>query len=74
MGCGCGGKKSAKRPVVTPKNNPSVEALRAMKNQPTVKKSKYIQVSALSNTSGITAKRREVERKRRQAILRKLGR
>jgi hypothetical protein len=73
MGCGCGKRNkvrnAGRRPVVTPRNNPSVSSGVAAGPAP-------IQLQALSRTpnrgaSGMNKERRLLERKRRAAIARR---
>jgi len=64
--CGCGNNKnnlSKSRPTVLPRQN----SIRSVSPPP------QIQVQTLT-TSGLTTDQRSIEKKRREAIFRKLGR
>jgi hypothetical protein len=76
--CGCGGRKTSvgRRPVVKPRqrtgltNGTSPLQLRRQQNDVS---SLGVSKTGLS-TSGLSKKRRELEKKRRAAVLRALGR
>ncbi len=79
--CGCTGggvRNSGRRPVISPKRvgilgsssiprGPSPSELRALSAKAAVS------AQAISNDAGLTQKRRDIERRRREAIARRLG-
>jgi hypothetical protein len=74
MGCGCGGKKNnaglrgvGKRPITAPRQNTQRQ------NQPSAQPMSFRPTQPNPTTVNYNAQRREIERKRRVAIMKALG-